>query len=113
MNMVNTVNTVHNKGVSLNVDAVRSYFADAISAYEDTATDFARQQPDLGADDFGAGFALQGQRITAAMQAVYADSLRLLQERTQQWEGIRSLAQEVRDADEDATDGISGVGSAW
>lgn len=45
--MVNTVNTVHNKGVSLNVDAVRSYFADAISAYEDTATDFARQQPDL------------------------------------------------------------------
>ncbi|OIR40710.1 hypothetical protein BJP08_09450 [Corynebacterium sp. NML140438] len=110
---MNTVSTVNNSGVNLDVDAVRSYFADAISAYEDTATDFARQQPDLGVSDFGAGFAEQGQRITTAVQEVYADSLRLLQERTQQWEGIRSLAQEVQGADEDAADAISGVGGAW
>lgn len=104
---------MNNSGVNLDVDAVRSYFADAISAYEDTATDFARQQPDLGVSDFGAGFAEQGQRITTAVQEVYADSLRLLQERTQQWEGIRSLAQEVQGADDDATDAISGAGGAW
>ena len=107
------LDTVNNSGVNLDVDAVRSYFADAISAYEDTATDFARQQPDLGADDFGAGFAEQGQRIITAVQEVYADSLRLLQERTQQWEGIRSLAQEVQGVDDAATDGISRAGFTW
>lgn len=98
------------KGLDIDVDAVRTHYVDAIEAYRSAVRDLDARRIEVAPSSFGAGFTDQGRRIADALDALHVTSRRFLEARSDNWERVLSLADDTAAADSAAAEMLGGVG---
>lgn len=93
----------------MDVEAVRARYSEAIGAYRDAAAHMEAQRCDVPVAAFGEGFAEQGDRIAAALEALGEASTRFLRTRSRNWEQVLALAAAAAQADDANADQVRGV----
>lgn len=104
--------TRHVSAVDVDVDTVRTQYGAAIDAYRAAAQDLDAQRITVDPAAFGDGFAEQGRRVAEALEALHGTSKRFLEARSENWEQVLALADDIVAADHLATELLEGVGRA-
>lgn len=94
--------------ISVDGDAVKAYFAEAIAAYEHQSEVLARA-PLVSASACGASFVAEGERIAAGLDMLQRRGLGLVQERLDVWQGVQSLVDDVVATDARFAEDLAGV----
>ena len=87
------------RGVDVDVDAVRARYTHAIGAYRAARDELAANPAQVAPDSFGQGFTHQGARIAAALSRMDETTAAYLSARARNWEQIVRLSGDVAHAD--------------
>ena len=83
------------RGVDVDVDAVRARYTRAIGAYRAARDELAANPAQVAPDSFGQGFTHQGARIAAALSRMDETTAAYLSTRARNWEQIVRLSGDV------------------
>ncbi|OFT68874.1 hypothetical protein HMPREF3145_08290 [Corynebacterium sp. HMSC05C01] len=101
--------TRHVSAVDVDVDNVRTQYGAAINAYRAAAHDLDTRRITVDPSAFGDGFAEQGRRVAEALEALHSTSKRFLEVRSENWEQVLALTDDIVAADALAAEALEGV----
>ena len=87
------------RGVDVDVEAVREHYTRAIGAYRAAGERLAANPVQVVPESFGEGFTRHGARIAEALARVDDTTAAYLRTRTQNWAQIMRLASDVAHTD--------------